>query len=392
MLYLILGLPSVQVSLDRIETVEGRNVSMTCNATGNPLPHSVTWSKAQGLLPTSRSFVNGGSLTLSNVSTQDSGSYLCAATNIRGSKSSALHLRVYSTLKFTIKPPSNATVKADESLTLPCSAFSDLTPTMSWVFNGTSSLPSGVVIDSSNNLTVSSANFTHNGTYTCHASNAFSSIQTNVIIYVKYPETCTKVKVNISDVSGDHFIDPDGILGENPFPVFCNMIDKGGVGVTVDSDDSENRTHVDGFEPVGSYSLDIDYNPASISQLKVLTELSTNCQQFIKYECLDSRIRRNEYAWWVSSDGEEMTYFDGASPVYDGCACGKNGSCVNPSWVCNCDDNKQTWRMDSGLLTNKSHLPVIQLRFGDTGSYYDQDFRPEEGYHTLGKLECYGMN
>lgn len=180
--------------------------------------------------------------------------------------------------------------------------------------------------------------------------------------------TCNDVKYcNPEAKSCSYVIDSDEEGGVKPFKVFCDMTDKGGVGVTVVSHDSENRTHVDGFEPVGSYSLDIDYNPVSISQLKVLTELSTNCQQFIKYECLDSGIRRNEYAWWVSRDGEEMTYFHGASPVYHGCACGKNGSFVNPSWVCNCDDNKQTWRMDSGLLTNKSHLPVIQLRFGDTG-------------------------
>ena len=38
------------------------------------------------------------------------------------------------------------------------------------------------------------------------------------------------------------------------------------------------------------------------------------------------------------------------------------------------------------LITNKSHLPVTQLRFGDTGE------QKEDGYHTLGKLKCYGMN
>ena len=42
------------------------------------------------------------------------------------------------------------------------------------------------------------------------------------------------------------------------------------------------------------------------------------------------------------------------------------------------------WREDSGLLTDKTHLPVKQLRFGDiSGS--------EQGYHTLGKLKCYGI-
>ena len=42
-------------------------------------------------------------------------------------------------------------------------------------------------------------------------------------------------------------------------------------------------------------------------------------------------------------------------------------------------------REDSGLLTNKSHLPVMQLRFGD-----NSDLCGQRGYHTMGKLRCYG--
>ena len=42
-------------------------------------------------------------------------------------------------------------------------------------------------------------------------------------------------------------------------------------------------------------------------------------------------------------------------------------------------------REDSGLLTDKSALPVTQIRLGDL------DDSHEEGYHTLGKLKCYGQ-
>lgn len=48
-------------------------------------------------------------------------------------------------------------------------------------------------------------------------------------------------------------------------------------------------------------------------------------------------------------------------------------------------DNRNELREDSGLLTEKSNLPVIQLRSGDTGA------SSEDGNHTLGKLKCYGM-
>ena len=54
------------------------------------------------------------------------------------------------------------------------------------------------------------------------------------------------------------------------------------------------------------------------------------------------------------------------------------------STVHNCDANDDVCREDSGLISDKSHLPVRQLRFGDTGDSGDQS------YHTLGKLKCFG--
>ena len=70
------------------------------------------------------------------------------------------------------------------------------------------------------------------------------------------------------------------------------------------------------------------------------------------------------------------------------CACGMINSCADPSEACNCNKNDAVWREDSGLLTDKSALPVKEQRIGDTGQYLGVD---EKGYHTLGKLRCYGI-
>ena len=163
------------------------------------------------------------------------------------------------------------------------------------------------------------------------------------------------------------------------------MNDKNGVGVTVISHDSENRTCVDGFEDPGSYSRDIHYAGASLSQLAGLTRVSSHCEQFIQYECRHSRMFEKGFAWWVSRNSTKMMYWGGASPGSGNCACGMTNSCANSSYGCNCDANDLVWRNDSGLLTDKTHLPVKQLRFGDTG------WSEEKGYHTLGKLKCYGI-
>ena len=195
-------------------------------------------------------------------------------------------------------------------------------------------------------------------------------------------ESCS-VKRKYVSVSGHYEIDPDGPGGLAPFTVYCDMSDKNGVGVTVISHDSEARTHVYG----GTIERAIHYTGASLSQLASLTRVSSHCEQFIKYECYHSVMRLGLVDWWESRDSTKMTYWGGASPGSGKCACGMANSCVDPSDRCNCDKNDHVWREDSGLLTDKTSLPVTKLRDGDLGS-----IGREEGYHTLGKLKCYGVS
>ena len=170
------------------------------------------------------------------------------------------------------------------------------------------------------------------------------------------------------------------------------MIDKNGVGVTILSHDSEDRTLGDGFEEKGSYVRNVHYIGAgvsSVAQISGIPMVSAYCEQFIKYECRGSLLFRSApTGWWVSRDSVQMLYWGGASPDdFQKCACGTTSpnTCVDTSYSCNCDANiGSSWHEDSGNLTDKNHLPVIQLRFGDTGS-------GEAGYHTLGKLRCYGI-
>ena len=85
------------------------------------------------------------------------------------------------------------------------------------------------------------------------------------------------------------------------------------------------------------------------------------------------------YAWWVSRDSTKMTYWGGASPGSGKCACGMTNSCAKPSDVCNCDKNDDVWREESGLLTDKTKLPVIELRFGDTAWKHEGGGLPHLG-------------
>ena len=257
-----------------------------------------------------------------------------------------------------------------------------------WLYNnGKKDLPDGVVPDGINSLRITSVNKSHEGTFTCvgqtNSSNFGSAA--HIVLQVIYPETCSRVKANISDASDWYVIDPDGPGGNASFQAYCNMTDKEGAGVTVISHDSENRTHVDGCDPPGCYKRDVTYTGVLITQLEALTYVSARCEQFISYECLNSKLLDGGKAWWVSRDGRKMEYWGGTT-VKRHCSCALTDSCAKQDKKCNCDHRDNTWHEDSGLLTEKAFLPVSQLRFGDTGKDIS------EGYHTLGKLKCYGMS
>ena len=159
------------------------------------------------------------------------------------------------------------------------------------------------------------------------------------------------------------------------------------------SHDSESRTHVVHIPGCGVTSgcycchrKDVSYTGVSTAQLAALTRVSQTCEQFIKFECkTDVAFVQESVAWWVSRDGRKMNYWGGAGGSANTCACGVTNSCSSSGKKCNCHNGGGGWREDSGLLTDKSALPVSQIRLAD----FDQP--SEEGYHTLGKLKCYGQ-
>ena len=363
---------------------EEQTVAIACSATGQPRP-SITWSKAIGSLPDTAT-VNNGVLKIKTVSRKDGGIYICKAENILGAAVATAQLMIFSRLQFKARPPAQMTAVIGFPVHLPCVAESSLKPAITWMKDESLSLPAGYSILQNNTLVFSSVKKSHKGSYTCKAINAVTSIEANVDVKIIAP-SCSMIRKYISNSSGNYVIDPDGAVGLAPFTVFCDMSDKNGVGVTVVSHDSESRTLVDGYDGDGNYSRSIHYSGASLSQLASLTDVSLHCEQFIKYECYGSMLMYRSNGWWVSRDSSKMLYWGGASPGSKKCACGMTNSCADSSEACNCDTNDGVWREDSGLLTDKSTLPVKELRFGDTGVFEGVD---EKGYHTLGKLRCYG--
>ena len=376
--------PRILLSSKDVWVQEQQNITIVCTATGQPQP-SITWSKAIVDLPKDRTEVMKGNLTINKVEKKDRGTYICTAENILGSTTALAQLTVVSRLRFNVRPPKEVTPLIGSTVRLPCVAESDLRTTINWTKDGKSPLQTNSNVLWTGTLVLQNIKKSHEGYYTCRATNALTTIEAKVKINSPAnAASCSVIRKYVSSVSGNYVIDPDGTGGQAPFTVHCDMTDKNGVGVTVISHNSESRTYVRGYNNPGSYSRDIRYTGASLSQLGSLTRVSSHCEQFIKYECHGSRLFRDGMGWWVSRDCTKMTYWGGAS-VSGKCACGMTNSCAYPRYGCNCDKNDHVWREDSGLLTDKTRLPVKQLRFGDTAASNNK------GYHTLGKLNCYGI-
>ena len=365
----------------------GENVIFPCQATGLPLP-TITWRRAFGSLPKGKTAVVDGNLTIRNITKTDKGDYVCSAKNFFGQDSVVAQLIVIDRLTFTLTPPLKVTVSQSSNLLLNCEAQGNIEIT--WKRTG-KGLPHSHLIYSNGTLLLRSVVTNDAGTYSCVAKNALRSVETTSVVEVyNKPLSCSSIKSGHSgSSSGNYIIDPDGKGGVASFSVYCDMSDKGGVGVTVISHDSESRTHVNnvspGCFPQGCYSKNVTYTGVGTAQLAALTQVSQNCEQFIKFECNgDVLFIENSYAWWVSRNGTRMNYWGGAIGYNNMCACGVTNSCSNGR-KCNCNNRADGWREDSGLLTDKSALPVSQIRLGDL------DQSHEEGYHTLGKLKCYGQ-
>ena len=367
---------------------EGENVTLECKATGQPMP-TVSWRKAFGNLQRERIAVIDGNVSIASVTKADGGTYACSAKNLLGEDSAVALVAVIDRLQFTLTPPIKLVVPTFGNQMLNCQAQGS--NEISWK-RSNKNLPQNHVIFPNGTLFLRQVTTNDAGTYTCVARNYQRTIMPSSTVEVLKPMSCSRIKSGRSgSSSGNYIIDPDGKGGVAPFSVYCDMSDKGGVGVTVISHDSERRTYVGdlpgcGYHKPGCYSKDVTYTGVSNAQLAALTRVSQNCEQFIKFECgSDVSFVQESVAWWMSRDGRKMNYWGGAGGSANMCACGVTNSCSNGQ-KCNCHEQNRGWKEDGGLLLDKSALPVSQIRLADF------DGPGEEGYHTLGKLKCYGQS
>uniref|UniRef100_A0A3P9DCR7 Contactin-associated protein-like 4 n=1 Tax=Maylandia zebra TaxID=106582 RepID=A0A3P9DCR7_9CICH len=201
-----------------------------------------------------------------------------------------------------------------------------------------------------------------------------------------YEQSCEAYKHN-GNTSGHFYIDVDGSGPIKPQLVYCNMT--GDTTTLTDPFTTINSQHLlRPFTGVNQYSIHFDYSSEE-EQLLAVIKQSEHCEQELSYHCKMSRLLNtpegSPLSWWFGGPGagRVQTYWGGAQPGSQQCACGLQGDCVDLQHYCNCDADRMETE-DSGLLTHKESLPVRSLVLGDIQ-------RPgSEAVYRVGPLQCHG--
>ena len=169
------------LSSNEVLAEEGQNVSIPCSATGQPQPN-ITWSKSVGSLPKANSQVINGTMAIYSVEKKDRGTYICKAGNVLGTVADTTQLMVFSRLQFKVRPPVEVTPVIAFKVHLPCVAESDLRPIITWSEDGKSLLPVESNVLQNGTLLINNIKKSHEGWYTCRATNALTTIEAKVKI------------------------------------------------------------------------------------------------------------------------------------------------------------------------------------------------------------------
>ncbi|XP_060793463.1 basement membrane-specific heparan sulfate proteoglycan core protein isoform X5 [Neoarius graeffei] len=162
--------------------VEGATTVLHCDAHGFPKP-TITWSKLRAPLPWRHKIVNN-SLVLPNVGRQDSGQYICNATNHMGTSEVTIMVDV-ETPPYTTTLPDDVAVRVGEVIRLQCLAHG--TPPMRFEWSKVDGrLPARAEVHGGD-LQINLASPSDAGTYKCVASNKVGRSEAVAKVSVRSP-------------------------------------------------------------------------------------------------------------------------------------------------------------------------------------------------------------
>ncbi|KFP40289.1 MAM domain-containing glycosylphosphatidylinositol anchor protein 2, partial [Chlamydotis macqueenii] len=179
--------PSIKLLVDDPIVVNpGEAITLVCVTTGGEPAPSLTWVRSAGILP-EKTVLNGGTLTIPAITSEDAGTYSCVANNNVGNpakKSTNIIVRALKKGRFWITPDpyhkdDNIQIGREVKISCQVEAIPSEELTFSWFKNGRPLRSSERMVitqtdpdvsPGTTNLDIIDLKFTDFGTYTCVAS------------------------------------------------------------------------------------------------------------------------------------------------------------------------------------------------------------------------------
>ncbi|AWP10692.1 putative hemicentin-1 [Scophthalmus maximus] len=190
-------IPTIQYGPQVFSTIEGTPISLPCRASGVPTPE-ITWAKGGKLLylgGPAFSVDSDGSLHIASPSGEETGEFICTATNAAGYASRKVQLTVYVRPRSDVggagvsAEPMRMSVIEGEDAILPCEVHSVPPPTISWAKERQlispfsprhTQLPSG-------SMKILETRVSDSGLYVCVASNIAGNLTQSIELSVLVP-------------------------------------------------------------------------------------------------------------------------------------------------------------------------------------------------------------
>uniref|UniRef100_A0A673XKU8 Roundabout guidance receptor 1 n=1 Tax=Salmo trutta TaxID=8032 RepID=A0A673XKU8_SALTR len=169
-----------------------QSVEFRCEARGDPVP-TVRWRKDDGDLPKGRYEIREDhTLKIRRLSSADVGSYTCVAENMVGRAEASATLTVHVPPVFVVRPR-NQVVAVGRTVTFQCEATGNPQPAIFWQREGSQNLlfsyqppqpSSRVSVSQTGDLTITDAERSDVGYYSCQALNIAGSVITKALLEV----------------------------------------------------------------------------------------------------------------------------------------------------------------------------------------------------------------
>ncbi|XP_044180630.1 hemicentin-1-like isoform X4 [Acropora millepora] len=193
------------------DIVEGNDVRLLCNASGNPQP-KITWMR-QG---NSDVLSSSETLLLRNLVSKDDGSvYMCRVENYLGFKQASVTITIQYPPEIMLKPLSQDIVEGND-VRLLCNASGNPQPKITWTRQGNSD-----VLSSSETLLLRNLVSKDDGSvYMCRVENYLGFKQASVTITIQYKPKDTQVTISSGEVKLGDRVDITCWAHANPSPEY----------------------------------------------------------------------------------------------------------------------------------------------------------------------------